>query len=200
MKNVIKNELLESINTLTQVLNDGKIINLIERISKVLCKVSQENGNIFFAGNGGSAADSQHLAAELIGRFQINRKPIKAQALTTDTSILTSIGNDYSFKDIFKRQIEALGKKGDSLIVMSTSGNSNNIINLIKEAKRKKIITIGLTGGNTSKLSNLCDYTINIPSENTARIQEAHILIGHIICGNIEDYLFGKIKDHDRNY
>ena len=192
MKNVIKNELLESINTLTQVLNDGKIINLIERISKVLCKVSQENGNIFFAGNGGSAADSQHLAAELIGRFQINRKPIKAQALTTDTSILTSIGNDYSFKDIFKRQIEALGKKGDSLIVMSTSGNSNNIINLIKEAKRKKIITIGLTGGNTSKLSNLCDYTINIPSENTARIQEAHILIGHIICGNIEEHLFGK--------
>lgn len=192
MKNIIKNELLESINTLTQVLNDDKIINLIERISKVLCKVSQENGNIFFAGNGGSAADSQHLAAELIGRFQINRKPIKAQALTTDTSILTSIGNDYSFKDIFKRQIEALGKKGDSLIVMSTSGNSTNIINLIQEAKRKEIITIGLTGEKTSKLSNLCDYIINVPSDNTARIQEAHILIGHIVCGNIEDYLFRK--------
>ena len=192
MKNIIKNELLESINTLTQVLNDDKIINLIERISKVLCKVSQENGNIFFAGNGGSAADSQHLAAELIGRFQINRKPIKAIALTTDTSILTSIGNDYSFKDIFKRQIEALGKKGDSLIVMSTSGNSTNIINLIQEAKRKEIITIGLTGEKTSKLSNLCDYIINVPSDNTARIQEAHILIGHIVCGNIEDYLFRK--------
>lgn len=192
MKNIIKNEILESINTLTHVLNDDKIINLIERISKVLCKVSQENGNIFFAGNGGSAADSQHLAAELIGRFQINRKPIKAQALTTDTSILTSIGNDYSFKDIFKRQIEALGKKGDSLIVMSTSGNSTNIINLIQEAKRKEIITIGLTGEKTSKLSNLCDYIINVPSDNTARIQEAHILIGHIVCGNIEDYLFRK--------
>jgi len=192
MKNIIKNELLESIDTLTKVLNDDKIIDIIERISKVLCKVSQESGNIFFAGNGGSAADSQHLAAELIGRFQINRKPIKAQALTTDTSILTSIGNDYSFKDIFKRQIEALGKKGDSLIVMSTSGNSNNIINLIQEAKRKEIITIGLTGGKKSKLSNLCDYIINVPSDNTARIQEAHILIGHIICGNIEDCLFGK--------
>ena len=192
MKNIIKNELLESIDTLTKVLNDDKIIDIIERISKVLCKVSQESGNIFFAGNGGSAADSQHLAAELIGRFQINRKPIKAQALTTDTSILTSIGNDYSFKDIFKRQIEALGKKGDSLIVMSTSGNSNNIINLIQEAKRKEIITIGLTGEKTSKLSNLCDYIINVPSDNTARIQEAHILIGHIICGNIEDCLFGK--------
>lgn len=192
MKNIIKNEILESINTLTHVLNDDKIINLIERISKVLCRVSQENGNIFFAGNGGSAADSQHLAAELIGRFQINRKPIKAQALTTDTSILTSIGNDYSFKDIFKRQIEALGKKGDSLIVMSTSGNSTNIINLIQEAKRKEIITIGLTGEKTSKLSNLCDYIINVPSDNTARIQEAHILIGHIVCGNIEDYLFRK--------
>ena len=192
MKNIIKNEILESINTLTHVLNDDKIINLIERISKVLCRVSQENGNIFFAGNGGSAADSQHLAAELIGRFQINRKPIKAQALTTDTSILTSIGNYYSFKDIFKRQIEALGKKGDSLIVMSTSGNSTNIINLIQEAKRKEIITIGLTGEKTSKLSNLCDYIINVPSDNTARIQEAHILIGHIVCGNIEDYLFRK--------
>ena len=107
--------------------------------------------------------------------------------------LLTSIGNDYSFKDIFKRQIEALGKKGDSLIVMSTSGNSTNIINLIQEAKRKEIITIGLTGEKTSKLSNLCDYIINVPSDNTARIQEAHILIGHIICGNIEDYLFGKI-------
>lgn len=193
MKKIIKNELLESINTLNQILKDDKIISLIERISKVLCKISQENGNIFFAGNGGSAADSQHLAAELIGRFKINRKPIKAQALTTDTSILTSIGNDYSFKDIFKRQIEALGKKGDSLIVMSTSGNSTNIINLIQEAKRKEIITIGLTGEKTSKLSNLCDYIINVPSDNTARIQEAHILIGHIICGNIEDYLFGKI-------
>ena len=190
MKKIIKNELLESINTLSQILNDDKIINLIEKISKVLCKVSQDNRNIFFAGNGGSAADSQHLAAELIGRFQINRKPIKAQALTTDTSILTSIGNDYSFEDIFKRQIEALGQKGDSLIVMSTSGNSTNIINLIKEARRKEIITIGLTGENISKLSNLCDYTINVPSDNTARIQEAHILIGHIICGNIEDYLF----------
>ena len=142
IKKKINDEILESINVFNKILNSDLIVNKIDIVSSVLENISSHGGNIFFAGNGGSAADSQHLAAELVGRFRLDRKAIKAQALTTDTSILTAVGNDFTFQDIFKRQIEALGNEGDALFVMSTSGNSENIINVIKEGKKKKIYLI----------------------------------------------------------
>ena len=193
MNQNVKNEIIDSVKVFNKILKNDLIIEEIHKIANALQEVSLKGGNIFFAGNGGSAADSQHLAAELVGKFNFNRKAIKAQALTTDTSILTAIGNDYTFEDVFTRQIEALGNEGDALVSMSTSGNSKNIINLIKESKKRKILTIGLTGENNSEMSKLCDHLIQVPSKNTARIQEAHILIGHIICGSIEEGLFAKI-------
>lgn len=152
------------------------------------CKIALANKNtIYFMGNGGSAADSQHLAAELVGRFQKERRGLPAIALTTDTSILTSIGNDYSYDEVFRRQVEALVKSGDVVVGISTSGNSSNIVKAIQEAKRIGAVTIGLTGQGGGKLAELCDLCIKVPSKVTARIQEAHIMIGHIVCQLIEE-------------
>lgn len=142
-----------------------------------------------FCGNGGSAADSQHLAAEFTGRFIKDRKPLPALALSTDTSALTCIGNDCSFDDIFVRQVQALGKSGDCLIGISTLGNSANVISTIKACKSLGITTIELLGRDGGKLKNLCDLSVVVPSDVTARIQEAHILIGHTICGAVEQSL-----------
>lgn len=146
-------------------------------------------GKIFFCGNGGSAADSQHLAAELTGRFVNDRRPLSAIALSTDTSALTCIGNDYSFDEIFARQVAGLGRNGDLLIGISTSGNSRNVIRAVEEAKKVGIKTIGLLGRNGGKLHSLCDQSIVVPHGVTARIQECHILIGHTLCGLIEENL-----------
>ncbi len=152
------------------------------------CKNAIELGcTIFFMGNGGSAADSQHLAAELVGRFYKERKGLPAIALTTDTSILTAVGNDYGYEEVFSRQIEALTKPNDIVFGLSTSGNSSNIIKAIDKAKKSGAITIGLTGNDGGQLKEICDHCLIIPSNNTARIQEAHILIGHIICEIIEE-------------
>ncbi|MGE5582064.1 MAG: SIS domain-containing protein [Bacillota bacterium] len=152
------------------------------------CRKALESGNtIFFMGNGGSAADSQHLAAELVGRFQKERKAMAAVALTTDTSIITSVGNDYGFESIFYRQVEALVKKGDVVVGISTSGNSPNVLKAIAKAKEEGAYTIGMTGENGGTLNSICDLCIKVPSKVTARIQEAHILIGHIICELIEE-------------
>ena len=139
-----------------------------------------------FCGNGGSAADSQHLAAEFTGRFTAERKPLAALALTTDSSALTCIGNDYSFDDVFSRQLAALGKSGDTLVAISTSGNSANVVKAVQVAKEMGIYTIGMLGKDGGKLSSLCHLNLLVPSTNTARIQEAHILIGHILCGAVE--------------
>jgi len=146
----------------------------------------QKGGKLMLCGNGGSAADSQHLAAEFTGRFIKDRPPIAAVALSTDTSALTCIGNDYSFNDIFSRQIQALGKAGDCLIAISTSGNSGNVLSAVAAAKSLGIITIGLLGRDGGKLKAQCDVSIVVPSQVTARIQEAHILIGHSLCGAVE--------------
>jgi len=158
-------------------------------ISKAIdaCVLSlQMGGKLMLCGNGGSAADSQHLAAEFTGRFIKDRPPIAAVALSTDTSALTCIGNDYSFNDIFSRQIQALGKAGDCLIAISTSGNSGNVLSAVAAAKSLGIITIGLLGRDGGKLKAQCDVSIVVPSQVTARIQEAHILIGHSLCGAVE--------------
>ena len=146
----------------------------------------QKGGKLMLCGNGGSAADSQHLAAEFTGRFSKDRPPIAAVALSTDTSALTCIGNDYSFNDIFARQVQALGKAGDCLIAISTSGNSANVLAAVAAAKSLGISTIGLLGRDGGKLKAQCDISIVVPSQVTARIQEAHILIGHSLCGAVE--------------
>lgn len=151
-----------------------------------ICLSLNNKGKLFLCGNGGSAADCQHISAELTGRFVLDRKPLAAIALTTDTSALTAIANDYSFDDIFSRQLTALGGEGDCLIGISTSGNSKNVIKAIMVAKEMGIRTIGLTGRDGGKLASICDHCIVVPSEVTARIQEAHILIGHTICGSVE--------------
>ena len=161
----------------------------IEKIA-ILCKKAVLNGRtIFFCGNGGSAADSQHLAAEFVGRFVKERRGLAAVALTTDTSILTAISNDYGYERIFARQVEALARPGDVLIGLSTSGNSPNVILAIHKAKQLGAITIGLSGGNGGKMAEHCDLCVTVPAKVTARIQEAHILIGHIICEFMDEVI-----------
>jgi D-sedoheptulose 7-phosphate isomerase len=146
---------------------------------------------ILLAGNGGSAADAQHIAAELVGRYGFDRPSIPSIALTTDTSSLTAIGNDYGYDKVFSRQLEGLGSKGDLFIGISTSGNSENIINAFKSAKEKSIATLALVGRGGGKMAQMADYSITVPSDSTPRIQESHILIGHILCDIIEKELFG---------
>jgi D-sedoheptulose 7-phosphate isomerase len=164
--------------------------NCIPDIEKIasLCKEAILSGRtIFFCGNGGSAADSQHLAAEFVGRFVKERRGLAAVALTTDTSILTAVSNDYGYEQVFARQVEALMRPGDVLIGLSASGNSPNVIMAVLQAKKMGAITIGLSGGKGGKLTESCDVCLNVPDKVTARIQEAHILIGHIVCEMIDE-------------
>jgi D-sedoheptulose 7-phosphate isomerase len=170
----------------------NKMHGLDEEVLKVgslAAQTLQTGGKILFCGNGGSASDSQHMAAELTGRFIKDRKPLGAIALTTDTSALTSIANDYAFEEVFARQVMALGRSGDMLVGISTSGNSQNIIRAVQEARVIGIRTVGLLGRDGGQLRALCDHAIVVPSNVTARIQEAHILIGHTFCGLIEQHL-----------
>jgi D-sedoheptulose 7-phosphate isomerase len=166
---------------------------MMEDANQIAClcvKSLKYKGTIFFIGNGGSAADAQHLAAELVGKLNYDRPPLAAISLTTDTSIITAIGNDYGFEYIFSRQIEAIGKAGDVLIAMSTSGNSANVLKAMDVARKSNMHVIGLTGGNTSGFDSRCDIIYNSPSTNTQEIQEDHIKLGHIFCGLIEAAMF----------
>lgn len=174
-----------------RVLTD-RLVHLDEAILRagvLAAQVLRSGGKILFCGNGGSASDSQHLAAELTGRFIKDRKPLAAIALTTDTSALTSIANDYAFEEVFARQVQALGREGDLLVGISTSGNSRNIIRAVEESQALGMHTLGLLGRDGGQLRDLCDHIILAPSDVTARIQEAHILIGHSLCGLIEQNL-----------
>jgi D-sedoheptulose 7-phosphate isomerase len=188
----IRKQIEESLKVKKLLLEDETIQKSIEESAELCCEALRNDKKIIFTGNGGSAADAQHLTGELINRFGFERPGLSAIALSTDTSVITSISNDYGFEKLFERQIQALGKKGDVLIALSTSGNSPNIIEGIKEAKRIGITTIGLTGSSGGKMFLLCDLCIKVPSVDTPRIQEAHILIGHIICSMIENSLFKK--------
>lgn len=161
----------------------------VQLAGQLAANILVKSGKILLCGNGGSASDCQHIAAELTGRFIKDRKPLAAIALTTDTSALTSIGNDYSFDEVFARQVVALGCSGDLLIGISTSGNSRNVIRAVEEAKKMGMQTIGLLGRDGGQLAHMCDYNIVVPSNVTARIQECHILIGHTLCGLIEKEL-----------
>jgi len=158
----------------------------IAQFAKLISQAFRNGKKLLIFGNGGSAADAQHIAAEMVGRFQTERKPLPAVALTTDTSALTAIGNDYGFDKIFARQISALGNTGDVALAISTSGNSPNILKGLKAAKRAGMLTIGLTGRTGGKMRGLVDYCLCIPSEKTSRIQESHILVGHILSGIVE--------------
>ncbi|MCC6301455.1 MAG: D-sedoheptulose 7-phosphate isomerase [Gammaproteobacteria bacterium] len=163
-----------------------RLVPDIQRVAHSLIECIRGGGTIFWCGNGGSAADAQHIAAELIGRFERDRKAMASIALTTDTSILTSVGNDYGFDSIFQRQVEALVRPGDVLVGLSTSGNSPNVLRAIEQANGQGATTIGLLGRDGGQLKDLCRLSIVIPAQNTARIQEMHGLIGHILCDLIE--------------
>lgn len=189
MKTKIKYIIEDSIKTKNQILKDESIIDQIQLSVSEIVKSFHHKGKLFLAGNGGSAADSQHIAAEFVVRLYENRQAFSAMALTTDTSILTAIGNDYGFDSLFTRQLQAHAAKGDVFIAISTSGNSKNIIQAIEHCQKNNIRTIGLSGKTGGEMDKLCDLCIKIPSLDTARIQESHILIGHIICLLVEEKL-----------
>ena len=187
MRDVIKKNFSDHLDVINKVLESN--IDSIDEFGDLLTTCLESDGTIFWCGNGGSASDSQHRSAELVGRFNKDRRALRSIALTTDTSILTSVGNDYGFKEIFSRQLEALGSSGDVLVGISTSGNSENIIRAFKVAKNLGITTLALTGKDGGNLKTISDHYLIVTSESTARIQESHILIGHILCDLIEKKL-----------
>jgi len=190
MKDKIKHCISESVFVKSEVLKDERLLMLIEELVDVIVTVFRNGNHIYFCGNGGSAADAQHLAAEFSGRFYINREALPAEALHCNTSYLTAVANDYSYDVIYSRLIRGIGKKGDILIGLSTSGNSANIVQAFETAREKGMITIGFTGAGGGALKEWSDYLVNVPSSNTPRIQEAHMLIGHIICQLVEEEYF----------
>jgi len=193
MKEFIKNQIKTSYEVKQKIYGDEELINLIVEVGNRLIEIYKNGNKLLIAGNGGSAADAQHIAGELVSKFYFDRPALPAIALTTDTSIITAIGNDYGYEKLFSRQIEANGVKGDAFLGISTSGNSKNIIEGLKVAKEKGLLTIGLTGYSGGKMKELCDYCICcVPSNETPRIQESHILVGHILCSVIEEAIFGK--------
>lgn len=187
MKELIKKRVEESIKVKESLYKDQ--LDNIERAASVMIRSLAKGGKILIFGNGGSAADSQHIAAELVGRFKKERRPIKAIALTTNSSIISAVANDYGYDMVFSRQVEALGEKGDVAVAISTSGNSKNVIEAVNIARRIGLVTIGFIGGDGGILKNNCDISIVVGSKDTARVQESHIMIGHIICELIENGL-----------
>lgn len=177
----IKKEILESKETL----------QLIEQVAEKMIDAFKNDKKVLFCGNGGSAADAQHIAGELSGKFYLDREPLYAEPLNINTSFMTAVANDLSYEEVFARLIKANGRPGDILVAISTSGNSMNVIKAIEAAKNRKMITVGLTGKTGGKIRDMCNYLIKVPSTDTPRIQESHILIGHIICEIVEKQIFG---------
>ena len=193
LDHIIQERIDEHLEVIGLLKNDSKFLIKLSEISNVITDCFKSGGKLLICGNGGSAADAQHIATEFVSRFLIERKALDAEALTVNTSSLTAIGNDYSFDKVFSRQIEAKGTTGDVLIAISTSGNSNNVVEAVKTAQNIGMKTIGFSGNNRNSL--ICkssDYCICVPSNSTPRIQETHILIGHIICEVVERNLFEK--------
>lgn len=188
--NLVKKRIEESIQTKQQILGNDALLNSILSAANVIIEKIKAGGSVYFCGNGGSAADAQHLAAELSGRFYFDRQPLSADALHCNTSFLTAVANDYSYDVIYSRLISGLGRNGDVLVGLSTSGNSKNIVNAFNKAKEMGIYTIGLTGSKGGDMKSVADSCICIPSDDTPRVQESHIMVGHIICEIIESTLF----------
>lgn len=191
MKNYIMKQIADSAETKKAILENDSLLEIIEAVSKACVEVYRHGKKTILAGNGGSAADAQHIAAELVGRYGFDRPSIPSLALTTDTSNLTAIGNDYGYDKVFSRQLEGMAQEGDLFIGISTSGNSQNIINAFESAADRGVTTVALVGRDGGKMAAMADYAIIIPSNATPRIQESHILIGHILCDIIEKELFG---------
>ena len=186
----IKDIIAASIDVKAAILGDERLLTVIQDVADECIHAYKRKNKVLFCGNGGSAADAQHLAAELCGRFYKDRPALFAEALHVNTSYITAVSNDYSFDEVYSRMLRGKGVQGDILFGISTSGNSKNVLNAFDTARNMEIITVGMTGFNGGELKNRSDFLINVPSENTPRIQEAHILIGHIICEFIESALF----------
>ncbi|WP_455756695.1 D-sedoheptulose 7-phosphate isomerase [Sulfurimonas sp.] len=191
MKEYIKNQVKKSYETKQEIYNNEELLNKIEDVSKKCVELYKNGKKTILAGNGGSAADAQHIAAEMVGRYGFDRPSLPSLALTTDTSALTAIGNDYGYDQVFSRQLEGMGQDGDLFIGISTSGNSENIIKAFNSAKQKNILTVALSGRDGGEMAKIADIALVVPSDSTPRIQESHILIGHIICDIIEKEIFG---------
>ena len=194
MKEKITSIIKASIDTKQQLLNNDKLLQTINDCVDRIARAFESGNKVLFCGNGGSAADAQHLAAEFSGRFYTDRKALPAEALHCNTSYITAVGNDYSYDVIYSRLIEGIGQPGDILIGLSTSGNSKNIINAFSTAKAKGVTTIGFTGNTGGYLKEVSDYLLNVPSGDTPRIQETHIMVGHIICQLVEEIIFPSTK------
>lgn len=192
LNSYIKSHFADSIKVKNEILNNENLISLIKEAALMIINAYKNGNKTLLAGNGGSAADAQHIAGEFVSRFYFDRPGIASIALSTDTSILTAIGNDYGYENLFARQVQAQGNKGDVFIGISTSGNSKNILKALEICKEKGILSIGLSGDSGGAMNELCDICIKVPSSCTPRIQEAHILIGHILCAIVEEELFGK--------
>ncbi|MBN2728209.1 MAG: D-sedoheptulose 7-phosphate isomerase [Bacteroidales bacterium] len=190
MKEMIKNRIRESIAVKNAIAEDIDLLKRIENAANIIIDAYKSGNRFLLCGNGGSAADAQHIAAELSGRYLIDRPPLDAEALSVNTSYITAVSNDYGYNEIFSRLLEAQGKEGDVLLAISTSGNSSNILMAIDTAKDKKMSIIALTGASGGKMKDKADILLNVPSTDTPRIQESHILIGHVICELIESKLF----------
>jgi len=190
MKKYIKDQIKKSYETKQALYENDDLVNKIVEVAQKCVDLYRTDKKTMLAGNGGSAADAQHIAAELVGRYGFDRPSIPSLALTTDTSNLTAIGNDYGYDQIFSRQLEGMGQDGDIFIGISTSGNSVNIIKAFESAKKKNIFTVALTGRDGGEMAKIADIALVVPSNDTPRIQESHILIGHIICDIIEKEIF----------
>lgn len=190
--NLIQDRIQLSISVKQALLVDASLIDRISSFSKLLEETYRSGGKVLFCGNGGSAGDAQHLAAELSGRFYLNRAPLYAEALHVNSSYVTAVANDFGYEEVYARMVEACGRPGDVLVAISTSGNSPNIIRAIDRAKQLGMVVVGMTGATGGKMADLCDLLVNIPSEDTPRIQESHILVGHIICELVEKSLFSQ--------
>lgn len=190
MKSRIKSSIKSSVENHTRVLNDSNLQINIERIVTNSIEAFKNDKKILFCGNGGSASDAQHIASELSGRFYKDRAPLYAEALHVNSSYMTAVANDYGYEETYARMIEASGRKGDVLVGISTSGNSPNVVKAMQNAKEIGMVTVGFTGSKGGKMKEICDIMIQVPSDDTPRIQEVHILVGHIICQLIEEEMF----------
>ena len=190
MQNKIKDIISSSISVKQAVLADEQLTTTVEKVTDMIVKAFRAGNKVLFCGNGGSAADAQHLAAEFSGRFYTDRDALPSEALHVNTSYLTAVANDYSYDVVYSRMIKGIGRKGDVLVGLSTSGNSNNIILAFEQARENGMVTVAFTGATGGKMKGLVDYLINVPSTDTPRIQESHILLGHIVCQLVEEKYF----------
>lgn len=190
MKDLIQARIQSSVDLKSSLLKRNDLLQTVERIVELVVQCYRNGGKVLWCGNGGSAADAQHLAAELSGRFYYDRDPLPSEALHTNTSYLTAVANDYSYEVIYSRLVKAMCKKGDVLVGMSTSGNSLNVIRALEKARTMSVTTVGFTGQGGGKMAPLCDHLLDIPSTDTPRIQECHMLLGHTICELVEAKMF----------